>query len=33
MAEVIESVALTPLTTVTGPGGVGKTALAPPIGS
>ena len=28
LAEVIESVALTPLTTVTGPGGVGKTALA-----
>lgn len=28
IAEVIESVALTPLTTVTGPGGVGKTALA-----
>src|SRR3954453_10043923 len=27
-AELIESVALTPLTTVTGPGGVGKTALA-----
>lgn len=25
---MIESVALTPLTTVTGPGGVGKTALA-----
>jgi predicted ATPase len=28
IADVIESVALTPLTTVTGPGGVGKTALA-----
>jgi predicted ATPase len=28
LAEVIEGVALTPLTTVTGPGGVGKTALA-----
>ena len=28
IAEVTESVALTPLTTVTGPGGVGKTALA-----
>jgi predicted ATPase len=28
IAEVVESVALTPLTTVTGPGGVGKTALA-----
>src|SRR5436305_9426955 len=28
IAELIESVALTPLTTVTGPGGVGKTALA-----
>src|SRR4051794_9026191 len=28
IAEVIEGVALTPLTTVTGPGGVGKTALA-----
>jgi predicted ATPase len=28
IAEVIESIALTTLTTVTGPGGVGKTALA-----
>ena len=28
MGELIENVALTPLTTVTGPGGVGKTALA-----
>ena len=28
IGEVIESIALTPLTTVTGPGGVGKTALA-----
>src|SRR5688572_19890077 len=28
IAEVTESVALSPLTTVTGPGGVGKTALA-----
>jgi len=28
IAELIESVALSPLTTVTGPGGVGKTALA-----
>jgi predicted ATPase len=28
LEEVLESVALTPLTTVTGPGGVGKTALA-----
>ena len=28
LAELIENVALTPLTTVTGPGGVGKTALA-----
>jgi predicted ATPase len=28
IAELIDSVALTPLTTVTGPGGVGKTALA-----
>jgi predicted ATPase len=28
IAELIEDVALTPLTTVTGPGGVGKTALA-----
>src|ERR1019366_4443500 len=28
IVEVIERIALTPLTTVTGPGGVGKTALA-----
>src|SRR5262249_40517313 len=28
ISEMVESVALTPLTTVTGPGGVGKTALA-----
>src|SRR4029077_7770815 len=28
IVEVIERLALTPLTTVTGPGGVGKTALA-----
>src|ERR1700694_5300916 len=28
VVEVIERIALTPLTTVTGPGGVGKTALA-----
>src|SRR5579871_1600628 len=28
IVEVVERIALTPLTTVTGPGGVGKTALA-----
>ena len=28
IAEVVKSVASTPLTTVTGPGGVGKTAIA-----
>ena len=28
IVEVIERIALTPLTTVTGPGGVGKTAVA-----